>query len=633
MSKKEDNPIIISRNEYKEDLEAEVQYHTARIMATNPFRVTKKIEHVEIPDFGDDKRAKLDWELDFINKCRYGTSDGMSGRYFFHLNACYIKNKERGKIRPDFRASMMDFANKLDKVVKTRGRGSVTFKRRQVGMSWYISTDNIYECTFNKDFDIGMSSKGLTDSYLLFDKHKYVHRNLPKFLRTYINTDRRDAMVFGKWIEKTERWVGNNSSIRSFAPTPTAFAGSQFKRLCLDEIGEVEEGTAMWANGEDTIIQDGVRVGTPILFGTVGDTNKAGRSLREFWKNSEQYNFERLPIFGYQCLIVDDLGNDMIEESVRWIIYERRRMETLTPIIRHKFFQRYPLTQEDAFLEANGTGVGNPMVRAKIATNLMENPPKMVTGWMRPKGPGNPPDFVPDPDGKIIIYERPVPDIKHAYVAACDPAEDDDTRKSRDNSNLSTAILARPFGLDGPKLVAEFTDRPPKLTTYYDQVGMLLKWYNNTPLLVETNKGGARLKDYFEQHYPNLLSLAPKSPDRLQGGFEMTVGVKMTPQRKLQMIGLLESYWEHHADLIPSIRFIEECAKFGLDHADDDLACAFGWALMLLQSDRRVAESTTAHLSMNPSASYQRIGGKLELVNNGAPMRVQIKSNNPLFNR
>lgn len=624
---KEEHPSIIPKADYVEELEALVTYHKAIVEGGKPFRVNKKYEHIEIPEFGDDNRARLDWEMREIDRCTNGY-DGLPGRYYFYYNHCYIKHKKRGKIRPDFRAKQLEFATVKERILNTIGAGLVMIKRRQVGMSWDFAGDNIYNCSFNRDFDIGMNSKGLLDSQALFVKHKYVHRNVTPFLRSFVNTDRRDAMVFSKWVEKDKKWVGTGSSITSVAPTPTGHAGNQYRVLCIDEAGEQSELMALWSNAEDCISQDSVRVGTPFIFGTMGESTKAGKGLMEFWKKHKRYGLEQYGIWGYNALLIDDFGNDLIEDSIRWIIYERRKREDLSPIVYNKFIQKYPLNEEDAFLVAQGGGVGNPIVRSKQYQRLEDNPPIAVRGWMRPKL-GTTPDFVPDPNGKIIIYEHPIQGIKNAYVAACDPAEDDDVAKSRDNSNLSTAIMAKPYGLQGPRLVVEYTDRPSKLGDYYEQLLLLLQWYN-TPVLLEMNRGGFRIKDYIEPRFPKLLSMAPKSPNSVFGGFEWKIGVKMTPDKKQQMIALLDSYWEHHWETINSLRFIVESGKFGADHADDDLACAVGWCLVMLQADKTTAGFQNT--SGDPQSHYQKINGRLDLVSSSAAFsRPSPKTNNPLF--
>jgi len=631
MSKeKDDKPGIIRLVDYQEEIEQEVRLQTARVMATNPFRVDKKYKHIEIPDFGDDRRARLEYEMQEIERCVRGY-DNMPGRYYAYFNHMFIKHKERGKIRPDFRTIQLSFAKVRERVLNTRGLGLVTIKRRQYGASWEFSGDNIYDCTFNRDFDIGMNSKSEMDSRNLFTKHKYIHRNMSPFLKALVSTDRRDAMIFNKYDPKTQKYSGTGSSITSVAPTPTGHAGNQYRKLVIDEAGEQIDLMALWSNAEDCCMQEVERVGTPYIFGTMGDTSKAGAGLMEFWLRNELYNLERFGIYGYNALIMDEFGNDQIEDSIRWILYTRKKKEAGSDIVYRKFIQKYPITDQDAFLTLSGTGVGSPILRGKQEIRLMENPPQLVKGWMRPKSGGGA-DFVPDPKGEIIVYERPIP-LVNGYVAATDPAEDDEVKKTRDTSNLSTAILAKPTGLLPPRLVLEYTARPNKLADYYLQLALALEWYNNTPTLIELNKGGFRMKDWFEQYYPKLLAWSPKSSNSAKTGFEVRIGIKMTPDRKIQMMGLLDGHWEHYWESIPSLRFIKECGVFGDEHADDDLAVAYGWCLVQMQNDKRVSKALDASNAALPHFNYRKVGNTIQLVNHGNVMHNPRKLSNPLFNR
>jgi hypothetical protein len=142
---------------------------------------------------------------------------------------------------------------------------------------------------------------------------------------------------------------------------------------------------SIWANAEDTLMENGMLICTPFIFGTMGDTDTIGQGLMEFWKNHKNYGLERFAFWGYNCLWLDEYGNDNIEESLRSIIYERKKRETAATKIYKKFLQKYPITEEDAFLTVSGAGVGDPILLGRQKIALMENPPFSVKGFMRPK--------------------------------------------------------------------------------------------------------------------------------------------------------------------------------------------------------------------------------------------------------
>lgn len=619
MAEIEDKFGIIPENERIPELEQEVQYHLDRALrkeASNPreyfrpnFRVNKKYTHIVYPEFKPSEiREKRDWEMEEIRRCIHGY-DGLPGKYYYYFNHVRIKDKARGKIRPDFRASDLDWFLFLERIQNTTGKGAVCIKRRQVGMSWKASADALHNCSFNNSFEVGMNSKTETDSRNLFKKIKYMHRNVPDFLRPIATaTDRRDAMDFSKIVKdqfgnKTRQ--GTESTIISVAPTATGHAGNQYKELIIDEAGEQPDLLDLWSNAEDCLMRETQRVGTPIIFGTLGDMGKAGKGLQEFWTKHHIYDLERFAFWGYSSMLMDEFGNDDLENSIRWIIYNRKKKEGGSDKVRNKFIQKYPLTEEDAFLSITGAGVGNEKNLNIQYKKLLDNPPHKERGMMRRRPDGGV-DFVPHPDGKIIIYERPLA-IKDGYALPVDPAEDDDVEKSKDSSNLAAVVFKKAWGSAPKRMVAEYEDRPQKLAEYYEQLAMLCQWYG-TKVTIEMNKGGFRMKDYFDIHYPHLLALAPKGVQSARGGFELRHGVKMTADRKNQMMGLIDQYTDEDCEWIPSTRVIEQFKVFGGKGADDDLAVAFGWGLIVLQADKFVARAVGEQDRKTPHYGFKKEG-------------------------
>ncbi len=632
MSKEVEERVgIIKKADYIPELELKVKLETAKAQLTAFPRVNKKYTHIEVPNFNGDKKAQLDWEMEEIRRCREGF-DNLPGKYYYVFNHCRIKHKTRGKIRPDFRSADLAWFKFLEQCQKDSGIGIVCLKRRQVGMSWKAAMDVLHDCTFNREFQVGMNSKGDADSRNLFQKVKYVHRNLPDFLRPVASAvDRRDAMDFSK-IEKDEfgnrKRRGTESTIISVPPTPTGHAGNQYTKLIMDEAGETEALEQIWSNAEDCLMVESVRAGLAIMFGTMGETDKAGRGLMEFYKNNELYNFKRFEFWGYNSLIMDDYGNCDLEESIRWIIYQRHKKEGGSKAVYQKFIQKYPLNAEDAFLTVGGSGIGNPVLIGKRKLELMDNPPQKAIGRMR-RNPDQSVDFVPDPNGKIIVYERPDPNRKNGYLAGADPSDHNDVTKTRDSSNLALTIVAKPYGVEPAKLVLEYVDRPMNLDTWFEQAAMSLQWYNNTKALVEDNR--ARMVNYFKDKYPNLLAMTPRGINSVKNGVELKYGIKMTAERKEQLIGLIESYLDNNIDWIPSMRILDECGNFGAPHLDDDAIISFGWTLFLLQSDKTIVTniSTTTNI-VQPL--FKKSGGVIQLTTL-SKQTPKFQSNSRLFKR
>jgi hypothetical protein len=404
-------------------------------------------------------------------------------------------------------------------------------------------------------------------------------------------------MEFAHWYDPVKKKItankglygvkrGPQSTLLSVAPTDHAHEGNAYTKLLIDEAGKCPNLLTIWGFAEDCLLDNTERIGVPVILGTVGDIDKDGKGLMDMYLNSDAYDLDRFEYHGYNGMLMDEYGNDLVEDAIRWVVYKRDKLKHVSKQMYETYKQKYPLCMEDAFNQVITGGVGNiELINEQILRLKIKSPPQSV-GWMRPRVDG-PPEFVPNPNGKIIVYQRPDAQRSNGYVAGGDGADHDNVRKSRDTSNLATAILAKPFGLGAPQLVAEYVDRPQKLDEFFEQTAMLLKWYNGTKILIEDNR--ARMVNYFKEHYPEFLPLVPKSLATAAGGREQRHSLKMTEERRQQMYGLIEDNVDKYSEFIPSIRLLEEFKVIGDLHSDDDLGVAYGIALILLQADKRTA--------------------------------------------
>lgn len=220
-------------------------------------------------------------------------------------------------------------------------------------------------------------------------------------------------------------------------------------------------------------------------------------------------------------------------------------------------------------------------------------------------------DFVPDEiNGKVIIYEYPNPNLVDYTIFTCDPAEDDDVEKTRDTSNLSLIGLAKPLGVLPARLIVEYCDRPKKLVEFYQQVAYILLWYKGK-VHVETNKGGYRMLQWFEENYPELLAWLPGSYKSARGGVKLEHGYKITTERKIQMKSLGDAYVENYVHHIPSLRLIEELKVLGALGKDDDAAMAFLAGLMILQGTAP-SHYSGHNATVRPNVNYSKSNGRIE---------------------
>lgn len=609
---------IIPENEWVPELEKEVDYYYS--IAVKPTFISKKrYTPNKIPTFKS-IREETDFWFEELRRIKDGY-DGLSGKGYGWLHYAKIRDPERGKISPEFRVRQEEYFQKVTELHEHPGRGIVGWKRRRFGFSWCAAWDIFHDCLTKRFQMIGMNSKTETDSRRLFGFVRFLHQNMPEQLRPIASvSDRRDYIEFAYWYDLEKQKVvstkglntekrGSQSWIASKSPTPTAHEGEAYSKLVIDEAGKQPELMDLWSYAEDTLMLNTRRVSPAIIMGTVGDIDKDGKGLRELYLNNDVYDLDRFPVAGYHGLIMDEFGNDRIKEAIRWIVYKRHKLKGASRKHYETFKQKYPLCDNDAFNQVTEGGIGNVILINDQIIKLQQKPPEKRVGWMRAKPDGGV-DFVPNPEGKIIVYELPDHKRVDGYVAGADPSDHDDKKKKagKDVSDLALAIVAKPFGTEPPKLVLEYVDRPEKLDGFFEQAAMALKWYNGTKCLIEDNR--ARMVNYFKNNYPELLPLVPVSILTAKVGFEMKNSITMTEQRKQQGIGLVEDNIDHYSQSIPSIRLLEQFKVFGDLHADDDLAMAYLLAMIMLQADRKVVKSLETQ-STAPTYRLERVNGLL----------------------
>lgn len=605
MSKESEDKIgVIPKSQYVDELEEEVRF----FMSTTPDLPYNDhtFEYEQTPDFTNDEEQRV-WEMMQIKRCQSGYKSAC-GKQYFYFNFCKIEDL-RGKIRPEYRVCDNEWFRIIEECTKSEEWGVICVKRRRVGASWKEAADVLHDCLFNKYFHVGMNSKSERDSISLFRKVKFLYNNLPAFLRvktTASNTKMfLDFSYFTKDSNGNKVKKGNHSTITVVPPTDSAYEGMMLNKWIADEAGKVGNLDRIWSYTEDCLMRQTKRVGVPVIFGTSGDVGNVGRALKEMWYNSDIYKLKKFFFAGWSGLIVDDKGNDMKEDGIRWIIYERARKRALNPLAYNDFIQKYPLTASEAFSQASTGGIGDMMKINSQKIALAENPPKQVRGRFKYDSEGTV-VFFPDHNGPIVMYEQPDKGLKSGYIAGVDPADHDDAYSEA--SDLSLYILAKQNGLKPPRIVLEYTDRPKKLNDYYDQSIMALIYYNKAKVLVERNR--YRMISYFEDMgFKYLLMYTPQGVIRLVGGRVNTIGINMNDTTKEYMTGLIAEYVDNYCEFIPSAELLQEFIDFGTRNTDR--AMAFGISLILLKEDKtNIKQTKEVNISV-PRFKYVKSNGKI----------------------
>lgn len=599
----------IPKAQYRPELEEQV----AHLMAITPKRPINTIKHerVKVPVFNT-VAEKIAWVKEERRRCIEG-HNGMVGKMYFFYNYVKMENLSHGKISPEYREVDNQWFHFLETCQKSKDFGVICVKRRRVGMSWKAAADVVHDCIFHKNKHIGMNSKAELDSQLLLAKVKFIVDNLPEFFQIPTSAgNAKNHIDFSYYltnpVTKSKIKKGNLSDVVVVAPTDNAYEGRMLSKWICDEAGKISNLRAMWTYTEDCLLQETRRVGMPVIFGTSGDVGKEGKDLKEMWKDREVYKLKAFFFAGWEGLAVDEFGNDLKEECIRWIVYRRWELSHAgDEHLLNVFIQKYPLSVMDAFNYTEGAGIGyREKIQAQIQA-LTENPAEARKGYFRRNADGNV-EFVPDPTAKGILYEHPKSGLKNIYIAGIDPTDHDDTFEEA--SDLSMYIMKRRNGTEPPQIVFEYTDKPQKAEDYYDQAIMALTYYNDCKALIENNRY-RMISEMDAKGYKKLLAYTPTGITKMFGVRATTPGCRMTPAMKEYLRQLLQEYVKYYCEFIPSIELLEEFMVFGAKNTDK--AMAFGIALIYLKDDKRIIYEEKEGLPNLPTFGYRMVNGKVQL--------------------
>jgi len=619
-SDEEDHPSIIPSNEYLPELEKQVAYF---VRNTPDYPVNKKLyTRAKIPERLSDRERK-EWEKQEINRCKMGY-DGMVGKQYTYFNYGWIQQIAGGKISPHYRVCDNAWYEKIERVQgirwddrgvpvnESQGKGLICVKRRRGGFSWKEALDSLHDSTFIPFFNTGMNSMSERDSIILFNKVKFLYDNFPDFLRATTTAGKtKSSMLFGYYkrdAKGNKILKGTQSNIVVVPPTDSAYEGWMLNKWACDEAGKITNLDEMWTYTEDCMMQETLRKGTPVLFGTSGDIGTVGRALKEMYENADVYNLERFFFGGWMGILCDKYGNDLKEHAIRWMLYERERRKKLSLKKQAQFKQKYPLTIKEAFADSGVTGLGDP-IRIETQSNiLIAHPVPAIRGKFHQHGDGKI-EFINTEEGMGTMFGQPS-GLANANLAGCDPADHDDT-EGTDISDLSMLIGSKHMGSTPPKILFDLTGRPPKLSDYYQQASLGLQYYS-ARVLIERQRY-RMISELEAMGLKYLLYRSPQKIMKLTGGRVNTIGVNMTDSFTGYVEGLVEKYVDDYAEFIPTLLLLKDLGKYHRDKKPDRVVAFMLWLAMLWEDTSSVTQAveTKRKLTM---PTLRRINGVITRV-------------------
>lgn len=365
-----------------------------------------------------------------------------------------------------------------------------------------------------------------------------------KHLRQAVNTQtQKKASIKDK--------EGNESGFGSMisgivADKASKVRGDRAELLIYEEAGSDPILQKKWIQGDALIIVGGTRIGMKIGFGTGGDTGPAVEGIETLFFNPEAYDI--LPykhncttdgkyaitsyfIPAYSVVILDGIIDK------RGVCNKKKAMEYYNSLRNKKsndpnaylmFCAEYCYTPEEA-LSRKGDNIFDQALlaarRVDVEMHGMGIKPKIgIIDYTSGKDGDEEGKlrFILSPNGKARMYEEPRFDAdgnpyRNLYVAGIDSIDQgrDQSTGQKDTSSFCIVIKRRQFGLEPPRYVYIYKDRPYNIKEAYLQAMKALQYYN-CQVVIESSRTAVinffkdRKKQYLLMRRPQSMSASEK---------------------------------------------------------------------------------------------------------------------------
>lgn len=549
----------------------------------------------------------------------------ITGDNYFFLNFYRLKDTNTGMAGmgrktafPSFFSKQYEYFHYIDLCRRTR-HDIIALKARGVGFS------EIAACLGVRLYS---TARGSTVVYAAFTD-KYVGDVLDKCWEQldYLNADTEGGMRHARQkynsdthkraslLNKAREEFGFMSDISGVTvDKPSKLRGDRVDLLLFEESGSNPNLITTYIQSRALVEILGNKFGIRVVWGTGGDTGKALDGLKKMFYNPEgfqalpyHHNYTQsgdyvdtgffIPAFTFvaQPGFIDHRGVTNSEKAKEY--YNKTNLAIEDPQDQIKDRAEYCFTPEDA-LALEGDNMFDRVILSsqKALIELHKVGPHLNVGTMEWDLEGNIQKaeaikgvrFKADPKGKVVILEHPLQDEKgiagkNMYVAGIDGidlGQEDTSDQTRDPSKFAVVIMKRAQGIEEPKIVAIYKDRPDKLRDAHLQTLRLL-WYYNCQAVLESTRVSLltffrewKLENRFLMRRPSFC-LANQYQESKQFGAPATEAIIK------HQLELLQQFISDYGQNIWFIDFINEALTYSYENKRKfDLIAATGMALL-----------------------------------------------------
>ena len=378
------------------------------------------------------------------------------------------------------------------------------------------------------------------------------------------------------------------------ADHPRKIRGERVDRLLFEEAGSNPILSTSWTQGTALVELGGARVGIKIAWGTGGDMGPALAGLAKMFEDplsagvlpyknfysddgTAQYTGFFIPAYEFMMRpgYVDNRGVTDTKRA-KAFYEEQRKLKSGERLF--EYCSEYCFTPKEALLR-QGENIFDSVLIADRITQIRvhkmgTSPQHIALLWDREDNDNsrNKVKAVSSPNSKILVYEEPKRDSEgniynNLYVAGIDSI-DQGTGDSATQCNVSDfciVVKRRVFGLNEPKYVCIYKDRPRDIREAYENAMKILVWYNCKALLEHTK---ISILTYFrEKKKDSLFMRRPKSSlGDIKKGNSAMVGVPATETIIKHGLELINNFVNDYCYGIDSDEMLEQLLNYSYEN-------------------------------------------------------------------
>lgn len=435
-----------------------------------------------------------------------------------------------------------------------------------------------------------------------------------KHLRQKYNSDSHKKASL---LTKDREEFGFMSDIEGFVvDKPRKLRGDRVDRLFFEESGSNPILIKTYLQSTALVEILGNKFGTRFVWGTGGDSGPALEGLSKMFYNPNGYNFLPykhnhtkdgdtvytaffIPAYTFVAAegYVDKRGVTDTEKAKQYYLKKREAL-LANPKDHLVECAEFCFTPDDA-LALEGDNQFNTVLLSEQLANIKLHKigPHIDIGQLEYNFTNNQHTedtiesvrFVSNQNGKVHILEHPIRGEagtvpRNLYVAGIDGIDmggEDTSDKTQDPSDFCVVVLKRTYGLDEPKIVCYYRDRPKTLREAHMTCLKILQYYDCQAVLESTRMSTLQFFREKRKENRHLMRRPRATQTDIQGGRSKQFGAPATEVVIKHQLDLIAQFIEDYCHNIWFPEVLEEAIKYSYENKRKfDIIAAWGMAML-----------------------------------------------------